>query len=162
MLCQVNDKLCTMVRDHWARYLMLKHIALASTMEKLVLFLWSFLIHGGSFKGLLHPRRDSFGKKMYLYVLQKIKITYIICWKLTLSYKSAAGTTLEDSLLTQGDLVCDAYKYSPRKLGFESVKTDQNLVTCSALCHFRSYEWYKHSFQSSYLWGILDLTKTNS
>ena len=81
MLCQVNDKLCTMVRDHWARYLMLKHIALASTMEKLVLFLWSFLIHGGSFKGLLHPRRDSFGKKVYLYVLQKIKITYIICRK---------------------------------------------------------------------------------
>ncbi|XP_015759258.1 PREDICTED: putative leucine-rich repeat-containing protein DDB_G0281931 [Acropora digitifera] len=30
-------------------------------MEKLVLFIWSVLIHGGSFKGLLHPRRDSYG-----------------------------------------------------------------------------------------------------
>ncbi|XP_067058061.1 putative leucine-rich repeat-containing protein DDB_G0281931 isoform X1 [Acropora muricata] len=40
---------------------MLKHIALATTMEKLILFIWSFLIQGGSFKGLLHPRRDSFG-----------------------------------------------------------------------------------------------------
>ena len=57
---------------------MLKHIALATTMEKLVLFIWSLLFHCGSFKGLLHPRRDSFGKKMYLYVLQKIKITYIV------------------------------------------------------------------------------------
>ena len=104
-------------------FLMIKYIASVTTMGKLVLFIWSFFIHCGSFKGLLYPR-DSFGKKMYL------NKCIIYCWLetfkpiLTLSYKNGARHTLGGSLFAQVDL-CDVYK--SRKLTLESVKSGMRI-----------------------------------
>ena len=138
------------VRHHWARFLMLKHIAVVNTMEKLVLFIWSFLIHCGSLKGLLHPPRDSFGKKMYQYVLQKIKITYIVGWKLsklTLSRKNIARHNFN----SRWPMWC-----------LQIITWERTWLNAKFYVIFDLMSETRHSFQSIYLWGILDLTKTNN